>query len=118
MNEELKTIFGDAITVDGKSVSTAHIKYKGKETTFVVWTITGDEPALSGNDELLYSISTVDVDVYSKGNYLSVLAVVKQLMKMNEWIWTGDSVEMYEDDTGLYHITASFEKERTIEWQD
>ena len=114
MNEELKNIFGDAIMVGGRKIPTAHIKYKGKETTFVTWTITGNEPALSGNDELLYSICTVDVDIYSKGNYLSVLAEVKRLMKINGWLWTGDSVEMYEDDTGLYHITASFEKERTL----
>ncbi len=114
MNEELKTIFGDAITVDGVSVPTAHIKYKGKETTYVVWTIIGNIPALSGDDEQLYGITTVDVDVYSKGNYLSVLAEVKRLMKINGWIWTEDSTEMYEDDTGLYHITASFEKERII----
>ena len=114
MNEELKAIFGEAITVDGASVPTAHIKYNGKETTFVTWTITGNEPALSGNDEQLYSIGTVDVDVYSKGNYLSVLKEIKRLMKINEWLWTGDSPEMYEDDTGLYHITASFEKERNL----
>ena len=114
MNEELKNIFGDVITVDNISVPTAHIKYKGKETTFVTWTITGDTPALSGDNEQLYGITTVDVDVYSKGNYLSVLKEVKRLMKINEWLWTGDSVEMYEDDTGLYHITATFEKERTL----
>lgn len=114
MNEELKTIFGDAIQVKGVDIPVAHLKYKGNETTYVVWTITGSEPALSGNDEQLYSIGTVDVDVYSKGNYLSVLAEVKRLMKQNEWVWTGDSVEMYEDDTGLYHITSSYEKERAL----
>ena len=114
MNEELKTIFGEALTVDGKSVPTAHIKYKGKETTYVVWTIIGNAPALSGDDEQIYGITTVDVDIYSKGNYLSVLTEVKRLMKTNEWLWTEDSPEMFEDDTGLYHITATFEKERKL----
>ena len=114
MNGELKKIFGDSITVNKKTIPTAHIKYKGKETTYVVWTIIGNTPALSGNDEQLYGISTVDVDIYSKGNYLSVLAEVKRLMKINEWLWTEDSPEMYEDDTGLYHITATFEKERVL----
>jgi hypothetical protein len=114
MNEELKNIFGDAIKVGNKPIPTAHIKYKGKETTFVVWTITGNTPALSGDDEQLYGTITVDVDIYSKGNYLSVLKEVKRLMKENEWIWTEDSPEMYEDDTELYHITASFEKERIL----
>ena len=112
MNEELKTIFGEELTVGGKSIPTAHIKYKGKEMTYVVWTITSNAPALSGDDEQLYGIGTVDVDIYSKGNYLKVLNEVKRLMKANEWIWKEDSTEMFEDDTGLYHITATFEKER------
>ena len=112
MNEELKTIFGDAIKVDGKSVPTAHLKYKGKSTTFVVWTITGETPALSADDEPIFSIVSVDVDVYSKGNYLNVITEIKKMMKENEWVWVGDSPEMYEDDTELYHKTISFEKER------
>ena len=114
MNEELKIIFGEAITVGGRKIPTAHIKYKGKETTYVVWTIIGNAPALSGDDEQLYGITTVDVDIYSKGNYLKVLTEVKRLMNTNEWIWKEDSPEMFEDDTGLYHITATFEKERTL----
>ena len=114
MNEELKTIFGEAIKVGNKSVPTAHLKYKGKETTFVVWTITADSPALSADDEPMFGICSVDVDVYSKGNYLNVITEIKRLMKENEWVWVGDSPEMYEDDTGLYHRTATFEKERIL----
>lgn len=114
MNEELKKIFGDAISVGGKSVPAAHLKYKGKDTTFVVWTITLEKPVLSADNEPLYSIVSVDVDVYSKGNYLKVITEIKRLMKNNEWLWVEDSVEMYEDDTGLYHKTISFEKERTL----
>jgi hypothetical protein len=43
---------------------------------------------------------------------------IKKLMKNNEWVWTGDSPEMYETDTRLYHKTISFEKERNIVWQE
>lgn len=114
MNEELKNIFGESISVGVREIPTAHLKYKGKADTFVVWTITGSKPALSGCDEQLYGIGMVDVDIYSKGNYLSVLNEVKKIMKINGWLWTEDSVEMYEDDTELYHITASFEKERIL----
>lgn len=114
MNEELKTIFGDAIAVGGVSVPTAHLKYKGNETTFVTWTITLEKPVLSADNEPLYSIVSLDVDVYSKGNYLSVITEIKRLMKDNGWLWVEDSAEMYEDDTGLYHKTIAFEKERTL----
>ena len=114
MNEELKSIFGDAIKVKGKSVPMAHLRYKGKDTTFGTWTITGENPVLSADDEPMYSVVTVDVDAFSKGNYLAFVNEIKQLMKQHDWVWTGDSVEMYEEDTELYHKTISFEKERKL----
>ena len=114
MNNELKTIFGDAIKVKGESVPMAHLRYKGKKTTFGTWTITGENPVLSADDEPMYSVVTVDVDVFSKGNYLAMVNEIKQLMKQHDWVWTGDSPEMYEEDTGLYHKTISFEKERNL----
>ena len=114
MNEELKSIFGDAIKVNGASVPMAHLRYKGKKTTFGTWTITGENPVLSADDEALYSVVTVDVDVFSKGNYLAMATEIKQLMKQHDWVWTGDSPEMYEEDTEMYHKTISFEKERKL----
>ena len=114
MNEELKSIFGEAVAVGGMSVPAAHLRYKGNETTFVTWTITGDAPALSADNSPLYSVVTVDVDVFSKGNYLDLATEVKRLMLEHDWVWTGDSPEMYEEDTELYHKTISFEKERNL----
>lgn len=114
MNEELKSIFGDAVTVGDVSAPVAHLRYKGKETTFVTWTITGEEPALSADNTPLYSVVTVDVDVFSKGNYLDFVTEIKMLMLEHDWVWTGDSPEMYEEDTELYHKTISFEKERNL----
>ena len=114
MNEELKSIFGDAVAVGEKSVPAAHLRYKGNETTFATWTITGEEPALSADNSPLYSVVTVDVDVYSKGNYMALVTVIKRLMAEHEWVWTGDSPEQYEEDTELYHKTISFEKERNL----
>lgn len=114
MNEELKSIFGDAVTVGKLSVPVAHLRYKGKETTYVTWTITEETPALSADNSPLYSVVAVDVDVFSKGNYLALAAEIKRLMLKHDWVWTGDSPEMYEEDTELYHKTISFEKERNL----
>jgi hypothetical protein len=111
MNEELKLILGKTI---GDGVPVAHLRYKGKSRKFVTWTIIGESPALSGNDEDLCSICSVDVDIFSEGNYLDIIKEIKRKMKDNEWVWTGDSEEMYEEDTKLYHRTCSFEKERIL----
>lgn len=111
MNEELKGTLGEYVC--GK-VPVAHLHYKGNSRTFVTWTITGEEPALSANDEVQCSICSVDVDIFSEGNYLDIKKEIKQKMKNNDWVWVEDSEEMYEQDTGLYHQTCSFEKERIM----
>ena len=107
MNEELKRIFEDHI---GGDVPVAHLRYKGNSRKFVTWTITGEEPALSANDEVLCSICSLDVDIFSEGNYLDIIKEIKQIMNNNDWVWVEDSAEMYEEDTKLYHKTCSFEK--------
>ena len=114
MNEELKTLLGDGIEVNGEIIPIAHLRYSGKSKQFITWTILGERPIFSANDEQLFSVGSVDIDVFSTGNYLDIVKEIKLLMKNNEWIWTEDSPEMYEDDTELYHLTSTFEKERII----
>ena len=118
MNEELKLILGESLVIGEEQIPIAHLRYKGKSKKYVTWTITGEAPALSANDEVLCSICPVDVDIFSDGNYLDIEKKIKQIMKNNEWVWVEDSEEMYEEDTGLYHKTISFEKERNLEWQE
>lgn len=117
MNKEIKDMFTD-FTVNSKKIEVAHIKYNGSKDTYVVWTIIEDEPFFAYDDEIQYSLVTIDMDIYCKGNYLNILKKIKKIMKNNEWTWIEDSEEMYEDDTKLYHITSTFEKERKIKWQE
>ncbi len=114
MNEELKTLFGDGINVNGEVIPIAHLIYEGKSKRFITWTMLDETPILSANDEQLFSVCSVDIDIFSNSNYLDIIKEIKQLMKNNEWVWTGDSPEMYEEDTGLYHKTCTFEKERVL----
>ena len=114
MNEELKLILGENLNISGNDIPVAHLRYKGSSKTFVTWTITGETPALTANDEDLCSICSVDVDIFSDGNYLDIVKEIKRIMKNNDWVWVEDSTEMYEEDTKLYHKTCSFEKERIL----
>lgn len=107
MESELKKI----LKLD---VPVAHFKYKGKEKAYVVWTIIDETPLSASDDEIDYSEVTVDIDIYSESNYLSLMSSIKKIMKDNEWLWDGDSPEMYEEDTKLYHRTCTFVKERKV----
>lgn len=107
MESELKKI----LKLD---VPVAHLNYKGKEKAYVVWTIIDETPLSASDDEIDYSEVTVDIDIYSESNYLSLMSSIKKIMKDNEWLWDGDSSEMYEEDTKLYHRTCTFVKERKV----
>ena len=114
MNEELKLILGENLIIGEEQIPIAHLRYKGNSKKYVTWTITGEAPALSANDEDLCSLVSVDVDIFSDGNYLDIEKQIKKIMKNNDWVWVEDSAEMYEEDTNLYHKTLSFEKERIL----
>ena len=111
MNEEIKSILGENLS--GK-IPVAHLRYKGNSKKYVTWTITGEAPALSANDEDLCSICSLDIDIFSDSNYLDIEKEIKQKMKNSDWVWVEDSEEMYEEDTKLYHKTYSFAKGRSL----
>lgn len=115
MNSELQTMFGDYLIVDKKQIPVSQIKYDGNASTYIVWTIIDEVPRLSANDEDLVSVVTVDIDIISNSNYLEIIKEIKKIMKANEWVWIEDSIESFNDNTGLYQKTCTFEKERMIE---
>lgn len=118
MNEEIKKILGENIIIDKEIFPIEHLRYTGDSKKYIVWSMLDEYPAFFGNDEIIYNEYSVDIDIYSDGNIVKILKYIKSIMKNNDWIWTGDSAEMYEEDTKLNHRTCSFVKEGVNEeWQ-
>lgn len=113
MNEYrlLKTIFTD-FTVDEEIIPVEYIKYKGNSKTYVTYTFTDDDPKLFGEDKEIGSVISIDIDIYSNKNYLAIQQRIEEIMEDNDFIRTGCSPDMFEEDTGLFHKTIEFEKER------
>lgn len=104
--ELIKEIFKDF------EIPVEYLTYKGNEKTYITYTFTGDNPSLFGDDKEIGSIVSIDIDIFSESNFLAIENKVKEVMENNNFIRTGCSPDMYEDDTGLYHKTIEFEKER------
>lgn len=113
MNNEILKIFGN-FTVDGEKIPVKWLKYKG-EGDYIVFSGLGENPDFCADDDCEYSVPQYDFDIYTKGNYKNILKAVKQKLKSNGWTWVEDSPDMYEEDTGYYHKTTTFEKEKYIE---
>ena len=109
--ELLKNIF-DNFEVEGKKIPAEFITYTGKNKTYITYAFTDDDPALFAEDQEVGSVAYIDIDIFSSGNYLAIEKKIKEVMKANNFIRTGSSPDMYENDTGLYHKTLEFAKER------
>jgi hypothetical protein len=107
----LKSMFED-FKVEDEEIPVEYLKYKGKSKTYVTYTFTDDRPSLFGDNKEIGSIVNIDIDIFSDGNFLAIEEKVKEVMEENNFIRTGCSPDMYEEDTGLYHKTIEFEKER------
>lgn len=113
MNNEIEKIL-DKFEIDNKKIPFGFLRYRGKSKTFITYMETENNPALNGDDTPIYSASLFDFDIYSNSNYLAIVSGLKEIMLENGFIWVGDSPDMYEEDTGFYHKTITFAKERRI----
>ena len=113
MNSEIEKLF-DNFIVDDISIPIEFIKYKGKSKTYITYHEIDNEPELCSDDVPLYSADTYDIDIYTNGNFLNIVKEVKKKMLESGWTWIEDSQDMYEEDTGLYHKTITFSKERSV----
>lgn len=108
VNELIENIFEDF------SVPVCFMRYDGDATTYVTYQQTDKDNTLSADNELINYIDYYDFDVYSKGNYFSIVEGIKRLLQNNGFRWepTRDSADLYEDDTAYYHKTLCFSIER------
>ena len=100
MNELIKNIFTN-FEVDGVSIPVKFLYYYGHGEPYVIYQ---KESLASGHVEYY------DFDVYSTGNYKNIVESVKNKLTQNNFLWepTRSSGDLYDTDTGYYHITLNF----------
>lgn len=113
MNALIEKIF-ENFEVNGKKIPVAFLRYDGKQETYVTYQEISTDNVLCSDDEIESYASYYDFDIYSKGNYLKILKEIKKILKDNGFVWQAgmSSSDMFEDDTGYYHKTLCFLKER------
>lgn len=83
------------------------LKYRGSLTTYITFFEYNQQGVLYGDDEEIKTRHSLQVDIYSKGNYLSLVEQVKTLLKGIGFIRNFET-EFYEDDTQIYHKVLRF----------
>lgn len=114
MNEEIEKI------LENFEVPFSFKRYGGSAETYITYQETHHDPVLNGDNKIMYLIYHYDFDIYSKTDYTNVIEHLKILLLQNGWTWEpdSDSEDMYEDDTGYFHKTICFAKEKYVEVEE
>ena len=109
-NAEIET------TLSSLSIPVSYMFYDGNEDTYVTYMQLDKDSTLAGDDSILGCVQYYDFDVYSKGNYLSVISSLIELMTAAGWTYqpSRDSPDMYETDTKYFHKTICLAKESEV----
>lgn len=114
-NSEIEEIFNN-FTVDGEAVPVSYMRYDGHGEPYITYLEMDNDGSFSADDSLAGYIVYYDIDIYSKGNYTAIAEKVIEVMETAGWTWqpSRSSSDMFEDDTGYFHKTLNFAKEREV----
>lgn len=81
--------------------------YTGSDTTYITFFEYNQQGALFADDVEQNTRYSVQVDVWSKGNYKNIVEQVRELMTNVGFIRNSEA-ELYEDDTKIFHKVFRF----------
>lgn len=82
-------------------------KYTGKATTYITFFEYNQQGILFADDSEQRTRHSMQVDVWSTGDYDSLVEQVKELLR-NEGFTRNSETEFYENDTQTYHKVLRF----------
>lgn len=111
MNQEIETIFNN-FTVDDVVIPVSFAFYDGDADAWIVYSNVDNYNSYAGDDELMGYVTYYDFEIYSKGNYLSIMQAVKDKLIENGWSFIPEysSPDHYDRDTKTYSKTLNFAK--------
>lgn len=96
-------------TLNPTGVPVSFQVYGGAASTYITFFEVVDVPAMHSDNELDSTVKSIQIDVWSTGNYATAVNDVKRLMKEAGFLWTSGR-EFYESDTKKYHYVLEYKK--------
>lgn len=82
----------------------ARLFYGGKAKTFMTYQLVIASDIAPADDEMQGTEYTYRIDIYSKQDYISLLRRTKQALKAAGFYGVVVDPEVYENDTGYFHV--------------
>lgn len=94
-------------TLKSLNVPTAFLKYTGSSTTYIVFFVLNEQGELFADNDEISTQYNIQIDIYSKSDYTTLVASVKNALKAVGFKRTY-AIDIYENDTNLYHKSLRF----------
>lgn len=94
-------------TLNPLGVPVAFQEYKGAASTYISFFIINEQSALHADDDEVKTGYSLQVDVWSKSDYTTLVDQVKQVMTVAGFR-RSSAADLYEKDTGIYHKALRF----------
>lgn len=107
INPIIEKIFTD-FKVNQKLIPISFMQYFGSENEYLTYYTWSEKPELFSDNTYNAEVCYGTIDVWSKENFKELLEAVKQKLKQNNFIWTDNAAEIYEPQTGFFHVPVNF----------
>lgn len=114
LNQKVNHTLKGKIIIDGETLPIDFLFYKGDKKSYMTFYSPYETPDFFAGDETLDSTLSVTITLFSDKNYINAFERIKELMTEADFIWTGDSPDMFDDETGIYQKASDFEIERSL----
>jgi len=98
----------DDFKVDDLLIPIATIKYTGNASTYLTYYTWLNQPEGFSDDKPFILGTYGTIDVYSKDNFKKIVKEVVKKLEEIGFTWTGNDAEIYEENTGLFHVPINF----------
>ena len=114
LNQKVNHTLKGKIILDGETLPIDFLFYKGDKKSYMTFYSPYETPDFFAGDETLDSTLSVTITLFSDKNYINAFEKIKELMTEAGFIWTGDSPDMFDDETGMYQKASDFAIERSL----
>jgi hypothetical protein len=94
-------------TLSPLGVPVSFQRYTGTATTYITFFEFNQRPALNADDTEQNTQHSIQVDIWSKGDYTTLVQQVKDALNGVGFFRTSEA-EFYEDDTKIFHKVIRF----------
>ena len=88
--------------------------YIGEAETYGSWNYADERPTVYGDDTDLYDVTYIQVHGFTKGSTIALKKAIRNALRGVNFL-IQNTLELYEDDTGYYHIIVEASIEGTQE---